>query len=266
MTGARGTALVTGASAGLGWAYALSLAERGHPLILVARRAERLEALAAAVEKRFAVEATVVAADLGTQEGRAICRAAVDAADPPLEVAVINAGFGSRGPLVELDREREVAMVELNCVAVVDLAAHVLPGMVARGRGDLIVVSSAAAFQPVPFMATYAATKAFELHLVEGLAGEVAGTGVRVVAVCPGPTRTEFSTGRRRVALALDVPARRGRPGRRRDLAGPRPRPYACRNRRRRQIGGSCGKDRSRPHRPRHRRQYPSTLKVCCGY
>jgi uncharacterized protein len=196
MTASRGTALVTGASAGLGWAYAIDLAERGHPLIVVARRADRLDALAQLVHDRFAVALTPVVADLGTKKGRALCRAAVDAAEPPLEVAVVNAGFGSRGPLADLDREREVAMVQLNCVAVTDLVAHVVPGMVARGRGDIVVVSSAAAFQPVPFMATYAATKAFELHLVESLAGELRGTGVRTVAVCPGPTRTEFSTGR----------------------------------------------------------------------
>ena len=84
-------------------------------------------------------------------------------------------------------------MVRLNCVAVIDLAAHVLPGMVERGRGALVVVSSAAAWQPVPYMATYAATKAFELHFTEALAEELRGTGVRAVAVCPGPTRTEFT-------------------------------------------------------------------------
>ena len=84
-------------------------------------------------------------------------------------------------------------MVRLNCVAVVDLAAHVLPGMVERGGGALVVVSSAAAWQPVPYMATYAATKAFDLHLAEALGEELRGTGVRALAVCPGPTRTEFT-------------------------------------------------------------------------
>ena len=112
-------------------------------------------------------------------------------------------------------------MVRLNCVAVVDLAAHVLPGMVARGAGALVVVSSAAAWQPVPFMATYAATKAFELHLTEALAEELRGTGVRALAVCPGPTRTEFTLvasgdGRR----AAGDPLRRRRAGRARHLAG----------------------------------------------
>ncbi len=187
----RGAALVTGASAGLGRAYARSLAERGHPLLLVARRRERLEEVAAFCRDRFAVPVRVVACDLATDDGLAACRAAMD--EEPLEVAVLNAGFGSLGPLTGLDREREGRMVRLNCLAVLDLAAHALPPMVARGRGDLVIVSSAAAFQPVPHMATYAATKAFELSLAEALAGETAGTGVRVVAVCPGPTSTEFS-------------------------------------------------------------------------
>ncbi|MCC6833122.1 MAG: SDR family oxidoreductase [Thermoleophilia bacterium] len=187
----RGAALVTGASAGLGRAYARSLAERGHPLLLVARRADRLEEVAAFCRDRHAVPVRVLACDLATDDGLAACRAAMDEA--PLEVAVLNAGFGSLGSLAGLDREREGRMVRLNCLAVTDLAAHALPGMLARGRGSLVVVSSAAAFQPVPYMATYAATKAFGLHLAEALAGEVAGSGVRVVAVCPGPTATEFS-------------------------------------------------------------------------
>ena len=132
-------------------------------------------------------------ADLATEAGLAACREAITAASEPPEVVVLNAGFGSRGRLWELERERQSAMVRLNCLAVVDLAAHVLPGMVARGSGALVVVSSAAAWQPVPFMATYAATKVFELHLAEALAEELRGTGVRALAVCPGPTRTEFT-------------------------------------------------------------------------
>lgn len=190
---ARGPALVTGASSGVGRAFAESLARRGHPLILVARRGDRLHELAAWARAEHAVESDVVVADLATEEGLTLCRAAVDRAAAPPEVAVLNAGFGTRGPIWELDRAREADMVRLNCVAVTDLAAHVLPGMVARGRGALVVVSSAAAWQPVPFMATYAATKAFDLHFTEALAEELRGTGVRAVAVCPGPTRTEFT-------------------------------------------------------------------------
>jgi uncharacterized protein len=164
----RGLAVVTGASSGLGRAYAESLAARGHPLLVVARREDRLRELAAWARDRHGVGTVVVTADL-------------------------NAGFGSRGRLWELDPAREAEMVRLNCVAVVDLGARVLPAMVAARRGALVVVSSAAAWQPVPFMATYAATKAFELHWTEALAEELRGTGVRAVAVCPGPTTTEFT-------------------------------------------------------------------------
>jgi short-subunit dehydrogenase len=202
----RGPALVTGASSGLGWAYADSLAARGHPLIVVARREERLRALARRARELHGVEARPVVADLASDEGLAACRAALDDGPAP-DVVVLNAGFGTHGALWELDRAREAQMVRLNCVAVVDIAAHALPRMVARGGGALVVVSSAAAWQPVPFMATYAATKAFELHFAEAVAEELRGTGVRAVAVCPGPTRTEFtmSTGSERT-LRWSIP------------------------------------------------------------
>jgi short-subunit dehydrogenase len=191
--GDPGFAVVTGASSGIGRAFAESLAARGYPLVLVARREERLRALADRAGERHGVEARVVPADLTTDAGLAACRAAVDALPAPPAVLVLNAGFGTRGPLWALDRGRETDMVRLNCLAVVDLAVHALPGMVARGRGAVVVVSSAAAWQPVPHMATYAATKAFELAWTEALAVELRGTGVRALAVCPGPTRTEFS-------------------------------------------------------------------------
>lgn len=191
---ARGPALVTGASSGIGWAFALDLARRGHPLVVVARRAERLDELAALVARRHGTPVTAVVADLATDAGLAATRAALDALAAAPEVLVLNAGFGTRGALATLDRAREADMVRLNCVAVVDLAAHALPAMVAAGRGAVVVVSSAAAFQPIPHMATYAATKAFEDHLVRALAHELRGTGVGAVSVCPGPTATEFTT------------------------------------------------------------------------
>lgn len=192
MSLAGGPALVTGASAGLGRAYAESLAARGRDLLLVARREDRLRALAADLSARHGVAVEVAACDLARKGGLARCRAAIDAAGP-LALAVLNAGFGSRGPFTALDRAMEADMVRLNCVAVVDLAAHVLPPMVSRGAGALVVMSSAAAFQPLPFMATYGATKAFELSFAEALSEELRGGGVRVLSVCPGPTRTEFS-------------------------------------------------------------------------
>ena len=198
--------VVTGASSGIGWAFAQSLASRGHDLVLVARREDRLRELARLVGERHGVAARTVVADLATDEGLGACREAITAEPEPPEVVVLNAGFGLRGRVWELERERQSAMVRLNCLAVVDLAAHALPGMVARGSGALVVVSSAAAWQPVPFMATYAATKVFELHLVEAVAEELRGTGVRALAICPGPTRTEFTMSSEAVPASWWIP------------------------------------------------------------
>jgi hypothetical protein len=186
-----GPALVTGASAGLGREYARALAARGHDLVVVARRADRLNALREELTGRFGVAVETLVCDLATDDGLADCRRALERF--PLEIAVLNAGFGSLGPFVDADREREDRMVRVNCLAVVDLARSVLPGMVSRGSGQVIVISSAAAWHPVPYMATYAATKAFEMHFVRALSEEVRGSGVGVLAVCPGPTQTEFS-------------------------------------------------------------------------
>lgn len=205
-TGPRGLAVVTGASSGIGRAFAEDLARRGHPLLVVARRADRLDSVTRWARDIHGVEARSVVADLATDEGLAVVRSAIDAWGAPPEVAVLNAGFGTRGAIAALDRDREARMVRLNCVAVTDLAAHVVPSMVAAGRGAVVVVSSAAAFQPIPHMATYAATKAFELHFTEALAHELRGTGVRAVAVCPGPVRTEFDTGAGS-KVAMPIPA-----------------------------------------------------------
>lgn len=188
----RGWALVTGASAGIGAEVALRLARRGHDLVVVARRGDRLAALSDQATSRYGVEVRGVAVDITREAGLAAVRGVLDALPGPLEVAVLSAGFGTQGALVSLDRARESDQVRLNCVAVTDLAAHVLPVMVAQGRGNLVVVSSAAAAQPIPYMATYAATKAFELRLVRALHEELRGTGVRALAICPGPVRTEF--------------------------------------------------------------------------
>ncbi len=183
-------ALVTGASSGIGWAYAESLVQRGYEVIAVARREKRLRELVAELTDRGPGTVRYVVADLTKASGLQACR---DALGPNrVDVAVLNAGFGSLGPLIEADRRREADMVRLNCAAVVDLACDVLPEMVGRGRGAVIVVSSAAADQPIPFMSTYAATKAFGLHFTAALAEELRGTGVRAIAVCPGPVHTEF--------------------------------------------------------------------------
>lgn len=191
----RGLAVVTGASSGIGRAFARNLARRGHPLLVVGRRAERLERLAGWARAVHGVEVRVVVADLTSVHGVEMCRQAVDNWAGAIDVAVLNAGVGSRGPFHLLPGRAEADMARVNGVAVIDLATHVVPRMVAARRGALVVVSSAAAFQPVPNMATYAATKAFELHWLRAVAHELRGSGVRAVAVCPGPCDTEFSTG-----------------------------------------------------------------------
>ncbi len=189
----RPVALVTGASAGIGLAFAEYFADHDHDLILVARREARLRELAASLATAHGIRCTVVVADLATEEGRAATRAAVDESGG-VRVGVVNAGFGAVGPIATADRERQVEMVDLNCAATTDLVCHLVPQMVARGSGDIVIVSSAAAWQPIPYTATYAATKAFGLFLAEALHSELRGSGVRVVAACPGPVSTEFGT------------------------------------------------------------------------
>jgi len=186
------TALVTGASSGIGEAIARELAARGHGVTLVARREERLRALADELSAT-GVRAEAIAADLASPGERERLAGAVEALGLAVEVLVNNAGFGSGADFLEAGRERLVEMVRLNCEALLDLQARYLPAMVARGRGAVLNVASTAAFQPLPGSAAYAATKAFVLSLSEGVHEELRGTGVTVTAVCPGPVRTEFA-------------------------------------------------------------------------
>ena len=183
-------ALITGASAGLGEAFARALARDKHDLILTARRADRLEALADDLRAAHGVQVRVVALDLARPEGPDVL---LDALDGPLDLLVNNAGFGLRGDFAELDRKRQLGMIDLNCRSLVALSHGVLPGMIARGGGGILNVASTAAFQPGPWMAVYYATKAFVLSFSEALHEEVRGKGVRVAALCPGPTRTELA-------------------------------------------------------------------------
>ncbi len=189
--GARPRALVTGASSGIGEAFAEHLARRGHDLTIVARRADRLESLAKRLEQCHGVEVEVFPADL-IQAGE--LRSVEDkvASDPELELLVNNAGFGTAGRLAELPPDGEESEIRLNVLALVRLTRAALPAMLTRGRGGIINVSSMASFSPAPFMATYAATKAFVNAFTEGVADEVAGSGVKLQALCPGFTRTEF--------------------------------------------------------------------------
>lgn len=184
---AASVALVTGASAGLGVDFARQLSARGHRLVLVARRRDRLEALAAELGNTRAV-----ALDLGAPGAAAALMADLAAHGEQVELLVNNAGFGLAGPFAELDGPRQRQMIDLNCGALAELAHAVLPAMIARKSGAILNVASSAAFQPGPGMAVYFATKAFVLSFSEALHEEVRRHGVTVTALCPGPTATEF--------------------------------------------------------------------------
>jgi short-subunit dehydrogenase len=188
--GPRRHALVTGASSGIGAAFAEALARRQYDLTLVARRLSRLDELAKSLRESRNVEVDVLAADLTEPGGIDEVLGRIDASLPDL--LVNNAGMGTSGPFAELDPTRELFEVELNVVALLRLTRAVVGSMVERGHGGLINVSSMAAFQPMPYNATYGATKAFVNSLTEALHEELRGTGVRVQALCPGFTRTEF--------------------------------------------------------------------------
>ena len=183
-------AVITGASSGIGAEFARQLSARGHELTIVARRVDRLEALADELRGQHKVEVRVLAADLETSRGRsAVARVLRETGAC---ILVNNAGFGTRGRLADLDPARERAEVQVNVVALHELAVAALPGLVAAGTGGIINLASTAAFQPLPYMATYSATKAFVLSFSEAVGYEVRGTGVRVMVLCPGPVRTEF--------------------------------------------------------------------------
>lgn len=187
------TALVTGASSGIGAAIARELAARGHGVTLVARREERLRTLADELAGAHGVRAETIAADLGEESARDALEAKLAELGLAVEVLVNNAGFGGFGPFADQDRDHELAMVRLNVEAVLDLEARFLPAMVGRERGAVINIASTAAFQPGPENATYAATKAFVLSHGEAVHEELRGSGVTLTTVCPGPVKTEFA-------------------------------------------------------------------------
>jgi short-subunit dehydrogenase len=186
------TALVTGASAGIGRELARALAARGHGVTLVARRAERLDQLAAELRDRHEVRAETVAADLSQEAGRDRVAAEVEARGLTVEVLVNSAGFGIYVPFPTSDRARELEQVRLLVEAVVDLDARYVPGMIERGRGAVINLASTAGFQPLPGNNTYSAAKSYVLLHTEALHDELRGTGVTATAISPGPVATEF--------------------------------------------------------------------------
>ena len=185
------TAIVTGASSGIGTEIARELARRGHGLVLVARRADRLEDLAAELADR-GVRIEIAPTDLTDRHARAGLPALVEGLGLEVDLLVNNAGLSTTGAVHRADPDAEANMVELDVLAVTDLCTRFLPSMVERGRGAVLNVASTAAFQPGPFMAVYFATKAYVLSFSEALAEELRHTGVTVTTLCPGPTVTGF--------------------------------------------------------------------------
>ncbi len=185
-------ALVTGASAGIGWALAMELAAGGANLVLTARRRERLEQLSSQLRSQHPIRVLLFAADLGKPSAPDEIFAFTKRYDVAIDLLVNNAGFGAYGEFHKIELERQLEMVQVNIAAVIHLTHLYLPAMIERRRGHVLIVSSTAAFQGVPYITTYAATKAFDLLFAEALAEEVRPYGVRVCALCPGSTATEF--------------------------------------------------------------------------
>jgi len=185
-------ALITGASAGIGTALARELAAGGTNLVLTARRRDRLAGLAAELSAKHNIRTLVCVADLAQPLGPQQIFSFTEEKNIAIDLLVNNAGFGAYGEFHKVPLDRLVDMTQVNVTAVVHMTHLYLPGMIARGKGDILIVASTAAFQAVPYISAYAATKAFDLYFAEGLAEEVRQYGVRVCALCPGSTETEF--------------------------------------------------------------------------
>jgi uncharacterized protein len=189
----RPTALVTGASSGFGAEFVRTLASEGHDVVLVARSGQAMEELAQYVEERYGVEAIVIVKDLGhPNAAREVIENLAQRRHDRIDVLVNSAGFTQFGAFAELPEDETLELLGVNIVALAHLTRLVLPGMLARGRGIVVNLSSNAAFQPGPMMASYYASKAFVLNFSLALTEEVRGSGVTVTALCPGPTRTGF--------------------------------------------------------------------------
>ena len=205
------TALVTGASSGIGEVFARQLAAQSKNLVLVARSGDKLCAIARELGEAHGVVTHVIVADLAQPGAATQVFAETERLGLQVDLLVNNAGFGHKGEFAVADEDRQAEMVRVNVNAVVELTRLYLPAMRYRRRGGVINVSSNAAFQPVPYMAVYSASKAFVLHFSEALAEEVAADGVRVMALCPGATDTDFWDvagvwqGRRRLMAAPET-------------------------------------------------------------
>ena len=187
----QSTVVITGASSGIGTELAKGLARRGFPLILVARRRDRLDELAEKLRGEYDVDVEVFPLDLSGAESRG--KLAERLRNEPIAGLCNSAGFGTSGLFYELPEDRESEQVTLNALALMELTRAVLPGMVKRGAGAVLNIASIAGFQPIPFMAVYSASKSFVLTFSEAVQEELHGTGVSVTALCPGPVPTEWA-------------------------------------------------------------------------
>lgn len=194
MNQGKETVLITGASSGIGRAFAFALAKEGAGLVLVARRAKRLGRLAADLKRAGAASCCIYPLDLTRPDAAGNLEQALRTLGWSIDLLINNAGFGDRRPFREIDRERQLDMLRLNVLALTDLSARFLEPMRTRGRGGLIQIASTAAFQPGPGMATYYASKAYVLALGEALHEEERRAGLTITTLCPGPTRTEFGS------------------------------------------------------------------------
>jgi short-subunit dehydrogenase len=185
-------ALITGASAGIGLAFATQLAAEGTHLVLTARRRDRLDDLARSLKQTYGIHAEIVTADLAHSEAPQKIYEFTKEKKIQIDLLINNAGFGQYGELTTVEAQRLLDMVQVNCLAVVHLTRLYLAEMVARRSGDVLILASTASFQAVPYISTYAATKAFDLLFAEGLAEEMKPLGIRVCALCPGSTESEF--------------------------------------------------------------------------
>jgi uncharacterized protein len=188
------TALVTGASKGLGAAFAEALAERGTNLVLVARSTNELNALSTRLFAKYKVPCTVLSIDLADPSSPQTIAEELERRGIQVDLLVNNAGFGLSGEFLSHSLKQEQAEIAVNVQALVALTHH-FGKAISRGKGGIINVASNASFRPIPYMATYAATKAFVLHFSEAIRHELAGRGVHVMAICPGPTATKFFEG-----------------------------------------------------------------------
>jgi short-subunit dehydrogenase len=185
-------AVVTGASAGIGRAFCSELAAGGANLVLVARRRDRLSELAAMLSSKHSIKTEICPADLAQPSGCEEIFAFTQGKGIEVDLLINNAGFGAYGEFPGSPLDRQLGMVQVNVSAVVHLTHLYLPPMIARRRGWVLIVASTAAFQAVPYLSAYAATKAFDLLFAEGLAEEMAPHGIKVCALCPGTTESEF--------------------------------------------------------------------------